>query len=270
MNQKMMYKTTFRIDKMDCPSEVQLIKTKLAHVSHIVSLDFDLSNRHLAVFHSGSHVPILEHLHRLNLDTSLLESVPHIPLDKDDASTRREKTLLGQVLAINFFFFLLELFAGYISGSMGLLADSLDMLADTFVYGLALLAVGGSLQLKKNIARAAGYLQLILAFVGLSEVIRRFLAPALPPTFLTMIIISFLALLGNSASLYLLQKSKSTEAHLQASIIFTSNDVMANLGVIVAGVLVYLTDSKYPDLLIGALVFWMVARGAFKIMRLAK
>jgi Co/Zn/Cd efflux system component len=85
-----------------------------------------------------------------------------------------------------------------------------------------------------------------------------------------MIIISLLALIGNGLCLYLLQKSKSKEAHMQASMIFTSNDVIVNLGVIVAGGLVYLTNSKYPDLIVGTIVFIIVGQGAFKILKLSK
>jgi Co/Zn/Cd efflux system component len=85
-----------------------------------------------------------------------------------------------------------------------------------------------------------------------------------------MVFVSVLALIGNGLCLYLLQKSKSNEAHMQASMIFTSNDVIVNLGVIVAGGLVYLTNSKYPDLLVGIIVFIMVGQGAFKILKLTK
>lgn len=123
---------------------------------------------------------------------------------------------------------------------------------------------------KKNIAKSAGYLQLTLAVFGFIEVIRRFLGMEAVPAFQTMIIISILALIGNGLCLYLLQKSKSKEAHMQASMIFTSNDVIVNLGVIVAGGLVYLTNSKYPDLIVGTIVFFIVGQGAFKILKLSK
>ena len=85
-----------------------------------------------------------------------------------------------------------------------------------------------------------------------------------------MIGISFLALAGNAACLYLLQKSRSTEAHMRASMIFTSNDVIANIGVILAGALVYITASKLPDLAVGVVIFLLVARGAVRILRLAR
>ena len=138
---------------------------------------------------------------------------------------------------------------------MGLVADSLDMLADAFVYGISLFAVGGTLVRKKKIAKIAGYFQITLAVVGFVEVLRRFLGVEKMPDFSTMIIVSVFALIANGICLYLLQKSKSKEAHMQASMIFTSNDVVINLGVIIAGVLVNYLDSNKPDLIIGTIVF---------------
>jgi Co/Zn/Cd efflux system component len=84
-----------------------------------------------------------------------------------------------------------------------------------------------------------------------------------------MIVISALALIGNTSCLYLLQRSKSSEAHMRASMIFTSNDVIVNIGVIAAGVFVYLTGSKLPDLTVGAIVFILVGRGAYRILQLS-
>ena len=57
---------------------------------------------------------------------------------------------------------------------------------------------------------------------------------------------------------------------MRASMIFTSNDVIVNVGVIIAGGLVFLTKSGYPDLIVGSLVFILVARGAMKILKLSK
>jgi Co/Zn/Cd efflux system component len=153
---------------------------------------------------------------------------------------------------------------------MGLIADSLDMLADSFVYGISLFAVGGTVTRKKNIAKTAGYFQLILAVIGFIEVIRRFIGIEKMPDFSTMIIVSIFALTANGICLYLLQKSKSREAHMRASMIFTSNDVIINLGVIAAGLLVNWLDSSKPDLIIGAIVFVLVIRGAIKILKLGK
>jgi Co/Zn/Cd efflux system component len=154
---------------------------------------------------------------------------------------------------------------------MGLVADSLDMLADSFVYGISLLAVGKSLVRKKTVARIAGYFQILLALLGFAEVIRRFMGTEKMPDFSTMIIVSVLALGANAFCLYLLHRSQSkNEAHMKASLIFTSNDVIINLGVITAGLLVLWLQSGIPDLIVGAIVFLLVIQGAFRILKLAK
>ncbi|GAB3832620.1 hypothetical protein GCM10028895_50550 [Pontibacter rugosus] len=115
--------------------------------------------------------------------------------------------------------------------------------------------------LEKNIAKASGYFQLTLAVIGFVEVVRRFIGNEDLPDFRTMIVVSILALIANAICLYLLQRSKSKEAHMQATMIFTSNDIIINGGVILAGLLVLFTESSLPDLIVGAIVFIIVIRG---------
>jgi len=264
-----MNKTIFKITKMDCPSEENLIRMKLDGISGIKNLDFDITNRKLTVFHDGQTDQIEKSIIDLKLGGK------KILTEQTDQNNFNENTnqkkLLWIVLAINFAFFLIEMTTGLISKSMGLVADSLDMLADSFVYGISLFAVGGTLTKKKRIAKIAGYFQIILAALGFLEILRRFLGNEKLPDFSTMIVISVFALIANAFCLYLLQKSKSKEdAHMQASMIFTSNDVIINLGVIIAGLLVLWLDSGLPDLVIGAIVFVLVVQGAIRILKLGK
>ena len=264
-----MKKTIFNITKMDCPSEEQLIRMKLQNFGTVKSLEFDIPNRKLNVYHKGNPEPILSALETLNLNTTLILTEASSTVIETDTSNRQRR-LLWTVLVINFVFFGVEMLFGIFSNSMGLVADSLDMLADSIVYALALFAVGGTVARKNNIAKFAGYFQILLAVIGFVEVIRRFLGFEKMPDFQTMIIVSVLALMANVLCLYLLQKNKSKEAHMQASMIFTSNDVIINLGVIVAGLLVHWLNSSYPDLIIGAIVFVIVARGAYRILKLVE
>lgn len=264
-----MNKTIFNITKMDCPSEEQLIRMKLQDFDTVKSLEFDIPNRKLNVYHSGTPEPIFSALETLNLNTTLISTEENtIEIEADTSSMQRK--LLWTVLIINFLFFGLEMLFGIFSNSMGLVADSLDMLADSIVYALALFAVGGTIARKNNIAKFAGYFQILLAVIGFVEVVRRFIGVEKMPDFQTMIVVSVLALKANVICLYLLQKGKSKEAHMQASMIFTSNDVIINSGVILAGLLVNWLNSGYPDLIIGAIVFVIVARGAYRILQLAK
>lgn len=255
---------------MDCPSEEQMIRMKLSEMTTIKSLDFDIPNRKLIVFHTDEKDKIFKKLEELKFDTSIVESFLIENFITPIENANQERKLLWQVLVINFFFFVVEILTGFVANSMGLIADSFDMLADSFVYALALFAVGGTLLQKKIIAKFTGYFQLLIAVLGFIEVIRRFLDTESKVNYPTMIVVSIFALLGNGLCLYLLQKSKSKEAHMQASMIFTSNDVIVNLSVFLAGILIYFTNSNYPDLIIGSLVFILVAFGAFKILKLAR
>jgi Co/Zn/Cd efflux system component len=264
-----MNKTIFEITKMDCPSEENIIRMKLDGISSIANLEFDIPNRKLTVFHSGQINQIENSVLELNLGGKIISTEQTVQTDfKENAN---QSKLLWTVLGINFAFFIIEMTTGIISKSMGLVADSLDMLADSFVYGISLFAVGGTLTRKKLIAKLAGYFQITLAIIGFVEVLRRFFGAEELPDFSTMIIISVFALIANGICLYLLQKSKSKEeAHMKASMIFTSNDVIINLGVITAGILVNWLNSNKPDLIIGTIVFILVIQGATRILKLGK
>ena len=263
-----MKKSTFIVSQMDCPSEEQMIRMKLETFEQIKYLDFDIPNRKLEVYHHGAIDVINSSISELKLGDKFKGSEEaDVPIGDDET---KHKNILWWVLGINFGFFLIEITTGWISSSMGLIADSLDMLADSIVYALSLCAVGGAVSRKKKVAKFSGYLQIFLATLGFVEVLRRFFMSSETPLFEWMIIISFLALGGNLISLWLINKAKSKEVHMQASAIFTSNDIIVNGGVILAGILVYFLESKWPDLIIGGIVFTFVMRGAIKILKLAK
>ena len=145
-----------------------------------------------------------------------------------------ERSTLLLLIAINGVMFIVELATGWWAQSMGLIADSLDMLADAGVYGVALLAVGASSVRKAQAAAASGCLQLGLACLVLVEVLRKWLNGSDPSSGL-MIGVSVVALAANTACLYLLRKHRHGEVHMRASWIFSTTDVQANVGVILAG-----------------------------------
>lgn len=254
---------------MDCPCEENLIRMKLDGDTSILNLDFNLSGRTLIVTHSGGIDTISERLNALSLGSQLQKTeVAEGVINTED--TIKQQKALWVVLVINSLFFLIEMLSGVLSESMGLVADSLDMLADALVYGMSLMVVGAVVSRKKKVALFSGVLQLALAVLGLTEVIRRFLGFETHPDFQTMIGISLLALVANAVCLWILHRTKSNDAHMKASIIFSANDVIINLGVIVAGALVWLSKNNLPDLIVGVIIFLIVIRGALRILKLAK
>lgn len=254
---------------MDCPSEENLIRMKLQELDNILRLDFDLKDRILVVTHKGDYQTIQVYLMNLDLGTKLIDSV-EIDKYEENANDTKQRKVLWLVLVINFIFFVVEISTGILAKSMGLVADSLDMFADSFVYALSLFAVGAAVARKKRVAMISGYFQILLAVLGFIEVVKRFIGIEELPNFKTMIFISILALIANLVCLILLQRTRSKDAHMQASIIFSSNDVIINAGVIVAGLLVWILNSEIPDLVIGTIVFLIVIRGALRILKLAK
>lgn len=126
-----------------------MIRLALNGVDGIRALSFDLSNRRLQVMHDGADEPITAKLVALGLGASLqetqaadLETIK--AAESSAASTAQESGTLRLLLGINALMFVVEMSAGLIAQSAGLIADSLDMLADAAVYGLALYAVGHS------------------------------------------------------------------------------------------------------------------------------
>lgn len=194
--------------------------------------------------------------------------MPECGCELAEASELERQTLLT-LMVINGVMFIAEALAGWWGESTGLLADSLDMLADASVYGVALYAVGRSRRLQSNAATASGVVQISLGLGVLVEVVRRFVYGSEPVSIL-MMTLGAVALVANVSCLLLLAKHRRGGIHMRASWIFSTNDVIANLGVIISGGLVMYFGSRTPDLLIGTLISGFVLRGGIQILREAK
>jgi cation diffusion facilitator family transporter len=183
---------------------------------------------------------------------------------RNDVEIQRDA--LALLLAINAVMFCLEIVAGILASSTALLADSLDMLADATIYGIALHAVGKPESIKRRAALTSGILQGVLGLLVVGEVVRRFLFGSEPES-LVMIMVGAAALAANVSCLWLLRKQRHGEVHIRASWIFTRTDALANLGTILAGGLVLATRNALPDLIVGAVVSLIVLYGSFEIIR---
>jgi Co/Zn/Cd efflux system component len=143
------------------------------------------------------------------------------------------------------------------------------MLADAGVYGLSLGAVGRNMTQQRRTAALSGRLQIILAIWVLLDVLRRTVLGSEPISAL-MVGIGALALLANLLCLVLVRRHREGGVHMRASVIFSTNDTLANLGVIVAGLLVAWSGSRIPDLMIGIAISLLVLNGGRRILREAR
>ena len=263
-----MQKTTYSVPRMDCAAEEQLVRAALAGHAGAVAVAVDLSSRELTVVHTGEAGAITSTLTPLNLGARVISTVAASELDLVQApDAAGEARTLWWVLAINGGMFLAEVIGARLAESSALLADSLDMFADALVYGLALFGVHRARASQMRAAHVSGALQLLLAVLALAEVARRLLFGSEPEAPL-MIVVAALALTANATSMWLLSRHRHGGAHMKASWIFTTTDVIANLGVIAAAVLVRILGSNIPDLVAAVLIALVVLSGAIRILRL--
>ncbi|RZV34399.1 MAG: cation transporter [Chromatiales bacterium] len=182
-----------------------------------------------------------------------------------DVESRQQSRVLIVLLGINAAMFVVEMVAGVIAESTGLIADSLDMLADAVVYGIGLYAVGRAASGKIRAALASGYFQMALALIVVLDVSRRAILGSEPePVY--MVLIGLVALAANVVCLALIARHRDGGVHMRASWIFSKNDVIANVGVMLGGGLVYASGARWPDLVVGTAIAYIVFRGSLAII----
>jgi len=180
--------------------------------------------------------------------------------------TEAQQRVLRIALALNATMFVIGLVAGLLGQSSSLIADSLDMLADASAYAIALGAVGRSARFKAGAATLSGSLLLLLGVVVLLDVGRRALLGSQPES-LVMMAVAFVSFLVNANVLRMLGRYREGEVHLRATWIFTRVDVIVNVGVMLSGLLVLLTGSRFPDLVVGGAIGIYVIKEAIEILR---
>ena len=186
-----------------------------------------------------------------------------------EVESQQQRRVLITLLVINAAMFVVEMVTGILAESTGLIADSLDMLADAVVYGIGLYAVGRAVSTKIRAAYVSGYFQMALALIVALDVGRRAVFGSEPePAY--MVLIGLIALAANVVCLNLIAKHRDGGVHMRASWIFSKNDVIANVGVVVSGGIVYVTESRWPDLIVGFAIAFIVFRGALAIIEDAR
>lgn len=183
-----------------------------------------------------------------------------------EVTDRSQAKVLIILLLINAAMFVIEISLGWWSESTALIADAMDMLADATVYGVAWYAVGRTARAKSHAAMLGGISETVLGIMVLLDIGRRIWFGS-DPVSLLMISVGLLALVANVTCLLLLARHRHGEVHMRASWIFSKNDVIANLGVVFGGLLVYLSHNRWPDILIGIAIAIIVIRGGLTIIK---
>ncbi|AKH43533.1 RND transporter [Pacificimonas flava] len=183
----------------------------------------------------------------------------------DVGSPEKRKTLwvvlwLNVAIAIGFFA------VGYFADSNALLANGLDNSSDAIVYALSLLALTRSRTWKRGAARFSGIMLLIFSAGVIFDAYRRFVEGSDPGGIL-MMAMAFIAGMVNLYCLRLLQKMENKDVNMRAATTFSFNDFISNGGIIIAGIIVMLTGTNWPDLVVGIAVACIALYGGIEILR---
>jgi cation diffusion facilitator family transporter len=176
------------------------------------------------------------------------------------------RRVLQIALAINLLMFVAEFAGGYVARSTSLMADSVDMLGDAFVYGLSLYALARGDRWKAGAAFTKGVVILLFGGWIVFELVLNILTDVTPVSGL-MAIFGTAALVANLICLALLWRYRQTDVNMSSTFECSRNDVIANIGVLLAAGGVWITDQAWPDMLAGSLVALVFLRSAVRVIR---
>lgn len=179
-----------------------------------------------------------------------------------------QRRVLIAVLGINAAMFVAELAVGILAGSAALIADSADMFGDAFVYALSLYALDRSDRWKAGAALTKGLF--ILAFgIGVLVEIAARVASGAPPLSGPMLVMSLVALAANLYCFRLLWQFRHQDLNMASTFECSQNDIVANIGVVLAAIAVWYWQSPWPDIVVAAVIAFVFLRSAFRVLRAA-
>jgi cation diffusion facilitator family transporter len=178
----------------------------------------------------------------------------------------RQGRVLVIVLVVNFSMFCVELVGGLLSGSTAVLADSLDMLGDSLVYGFSLFVLHRNSAWRARAALAKGGIMAAFGLGVLLEAALR-LRAGIPPIVPAMAALGTLALVSNAFCFSLLWRHRTDDINLRSTWLCSRNDLIANGAVLVAAVLVAWSGSLWPDLIVGGCIAALFLRTASSVLR---
>jgi len=180
----------------------------------------------------------------------------------------RHGRVLWIVLAVNAFMFVVEGCAGLAGHSTSLLADALDMLGDASVYGFSLFVLARSVRWQSGAALAKGAFMLAFGSGVLAEALYKAIHPILPAAE-AMGIVGGIALAANLICFGLLYRHRGDNLNMSSTWLCSRNDLIANVGVLLAAGATYLLASRWPDIMIGCVIAGLFLRSAISVLRQA-
>lgn len=162
--------------------------------------------------------------------------------------------------------FLVEMAAGALAGSNALQADALDFLADSVTYGISLAVIGASVRTRALAAIGKAASLSLMSLWVLAMTAYHVLVVGVPRAEI-MGVIGVLALAANVASVLILMRYKDGDANVRSVWLCSRNDAIGNVAVMVAALAVWGTDTKWPDLIVAAVMAGLFFYSSMRILQ---
>lgn len=174
------------------------------------------------------------------------------------------------VAILNLAYFGIEFAAALAIGSVSLVADSVDFLEDAAVNLLIFAAVGWSATRRAQVGMLLSTVLLAPALAFLWTLWRKFNAPV-PPDAVSLSAVGLGALVVNLTCAFLLARFRAHSGSLtKAAFLSARNDALANVGIIIAGLLTIPTRSIWPDIIVGLAIAAMNLDAAHAVWTAAR
>jgi len=198
-------------------------------------------------------------------------------LTRDDAAAPAEtlamvpgyRRALWTVVILNAGYGVIELGGGVLADSQALRADALDFLGDGVITMMGILALGWSLVWRARSALLQGVFLGVLGIGVLGTAIVNAVAGYEPEAGL-MSVYGIVALAVNVASALVLIPHRTGDANVRAVWLFSRNDAIGNVAVVIAAGFVALTGSGWPDLLVAVVMASLFLHASWVIVRDAR
>jgi Co/Zn/Cd efflux system component len=183
---------------------------------------------------------------------------------------RRIRRAVLTVALLNFSYFFVELAVAIASGSISLLADSVDFLEDTAINLLIFIALGWTLANRALMGKAMAIVILLPALFAGLEAIQRFGGPEAPDV-LSVVLVTVGAILVNGTSAWIVTRVRRHGGSLtRAAFLSARNDVLVGIAIIVMAVITAWTGSGWPDLILGCGIILLALHAAHEVWEVSE
>lgn len=169
-------------------------------------------------------------------------------------------------LVLNFSMFVIEIGFGFYSNSLALIFDATDFLGDSLNYAIAIYVLAKPKKFQSLAAIIKAAFMLSFGIYVLANGIYRISMDALPMANI-MIEVSILAFVVNFLVSAMLFRFRNGNSNQQSVWLCSRNDAINNAMTIFAGAAVGYYQSKWPDLLVAAVMAILAISAAIAVLR---